>query len=107
MPASQNAFDIAKEGIISQMRTSRTTGMDVLWSYVNDRDMGLKENRSRKIFEEIRNLTLEDVKAIQEKWVRGRTYTYGILGDARDIDIDYLKTLGEVRYLTAEEIFGY
>ena len=107
MPVSQTAFDIAKEGIISQMRTSRTTGMDVLWSYINDRDMGLKENRGRKIFEELQSLTIEDVKAIQEKWVKGRTYTYGILGDAKDIDIKYLKTLGEVRYLSAEEIFGY
>ena len=107
MPVSQTAFDIAKEGIISQMRTSRTTGMDVLWSYINDRDMGLKENRGRKIFEELQSLTIEDVKAIQDKWVKGRTYTYGILGDAKDIDIKYLKTLGEVRYLSAEEIFGY
>ena len=43
----------------------------------------------------------------QEKWVEGRTYSYGILGDIENIDTEYLKTLGEVEILTLEDIFGY
>ena len=52
-------------------------------------------------------LTLEDVKSTQDKWVEGRTYCYGILGDIKDLDTKYLKTLGPVQVLTLEEIFGY
>ena len=52
-------------------------------------------------------MTLEDVKAVQEKWVKGRSYTFGILGDKNDIDMKYLKSLGPVKEVSLEEIFGY
>ena len=37
----------------------------------------------------------------------GRTYIYGIVGDVRDLDLDFLRTLGPVEVLSLEEIFGY
>ena len=52
-------------------------------------------------------MTLEDVKAAQQKWVKDRTYVYGILGDIKDLDTKYLRTLGPVQVLTLEDIFGY
>ncbi|MDE5732624.1 MAG: insulinase family protein, partial [Bacteroidales bacterium] len=107
MPESENAFDIAKESLISRLRTERTTGYDVLWSYLDNRDLGLEESRDRAIFEKLQDMTLEDVKAAQEKWVKGRQYIYGILGDEKDIDMSYLRTLGPVNRLTLEDIFGY
>ena len=107
MPESQAAFDVAKEAMITRMRTARTTGYAILDEYIYDRDLGVTEPRDRKIFEDVQNLTLEDVKAAQQKWVKDRTYVYGILGDIKDLDTDYLKTLGPVQTLTLEDIFGY
>ncbi|MBQ8838482.1 MAG: hypothetical protein IJ005_04095, partial [Bacteroidales bacterium] len=78
-----------------------------IYAYLDDRDMGLSETRDRNIYETVQTLTLEDVKATQEKWVKGRTYVYGILGDIKDLDTKYLRTLGPVQVLTLEEIFGY
>ena len=57
--------------------------------------------------EKVQDMTIEDVKAIQEKWVKDRSYTYGILGDIKDLDTGYLKTLGPVKTVSLEEIFGY
>ena len=107
MPESQAAFDIAKESMINKLRTKRVVRDQVLWNYLNDRDLGLSESLDRQIFEAVQTMTLEDVKAIQEKWVKGRCYTYGILGDKKDIDISYLKSLGPVKEVSPEEIFGY
>ena len=107
MPQSQAAFDIAKEAMINRLRTKRTVRDQVLQSYLNDRDLGLEESLDRQIFEAVQNMTLEDVKAVQEKWVKDRTYTYGILGDIKDLDMKYLKGLGPVKTVTLEEIFGY
>ncbi len=67
----------------------------------------LEEPREKQIFEKIQDMTLADVKAAQEKWVKGRHYIYGILGDEKDIDMTYLSSLGPVKRLTLEEIFGY
>ena len=107
MPESQAAFDVAKEALIARMRTERTTGEDVIYAYLDNRDMGITESREKNIYETVQNLTLEDVKATQQKWVKDRTYVYGILGDIKDLDTKYLRTLGPVQILSLEEIFGY
>ena len=46
-------------------------------------------------------------EATQKQWVEGRTYHYGILGDIKDLDTMYLSTIGPVKIVTLEEIFGY
>ena len=107
MPESETAFNIAKEAILTRLRTDRTTGVDVLNSYLALRRLGLSEERDRQIFEKVQNMTLEDVKATQLKWVKDRPYTYGILGDIRNLDLNFLKTLGPIRTVSQEEIFGY
>ena len=107
MPESQAAFDIAKEALITRIRTQRTVRDQVLWNYISDRELGLTEPLDKQIFEKVQDMTLEDVKAIQEKWVKDRSYTYGILGDIKDLDTGYLKTLGPVKTVSLEEIFGY
>ena len=107
MPESENAFNIAKEALVSRIRTERISGRGVLSSYISDRELGITEPRSKQIFEVAQTLTFDDVKATQQKWVKDRTYAYGILGDIKDLDTAYLQTLGPVQVLTLEEIFGY
>ena len=107
MPESEAAFNIAKESLITALRTQRITGRRILYSYLNTRELGLTEHRSRKMYEVLQTLTFEDVKETQKKWVEGRTYHYGILGDIKDLDTKYLSTLGPVKILTLEELFGY
>ena len=34
-------------------------------------------------------------------------YANGIVGDVADLDMPYLKSLGPVKVVTSEEIFGY
>lgn len=109
MPESQAAFDIAKSGLVSNLRVRRTTGFAVLDEYLDLRDLGLKEDRNKAVFEAVQGMTLEDVKAVQERWIKGRTYLYGFLGnaDAPNFDMGFVKTLGPVTRLTLEDIFGY
>lgn len=107
MPESEAAFEIAKEALITRIRTSRTTGKGIMNSYLSDREKGITEPRDRHIYETVPGLSLNDVKNTQEEWVKGRKYVYGILGDIKDLDMDYLNTLGPVQILSLEEIFGY
>ena len=107
MPESEAAFNIAKEALISGIRTSRVSNGQIIGSYISSRELGLTEPRDKQIFEVAQTLTLDDIKAAQQKWVKDRTYAYGILGDIKDLDVNFLKTLGPVQTLTLEEIFGY
>ncbi len=107
MPESEKAFEVAKTSLLTGIRTSRTTGIDVLYKYLDLQDYGLTEDRGKAVFEKVQDMTLADVKAFQEKWIKDRRYVYGFLGKKAGFDMDFVGSLGPVTELTLEEIFGY
>jgi predicted Zn-dependent peptidase len=107
MPESEAAFNLAKESIIADLRTDRIIKSNVLSYYISSSDMGLGHDRRRSIWEAVPGMTFADVKAFQQKWVAGRPYTFAILGRSADLDMDYLRSLGPVKRVSKEEIFGY
>ena len=107
MPRSEQAFELAKSGILANIESKRTTKMDILWSYLEQEKFGLKEDINKTLYEGIQSLTLDDVVKFQQEFIKGRAYTYCILGDKHDLDMKYIGTLGKIKYLSQEEIFGY
>lgn len=107
MPESEAAFEIAKKALVERIRTDRTVKRGALSVAVTMEDMGVEVDRTKAVYEAVPSMTLADVKATQEKWVKNRTYHYCILGDIKDLDMNFLRTLGPVRIVSQEEIFGY
>ena len=107
LPESPENLEIAKVSILGRLRTERTIGSSVLYSYLNAQELGLTEPREKQVFEKVGDMTMDDLLATHAKWVKGRPYVYAILGDPTDLDMDFLKTLGPVQQVTLEEIFGY
>ena len=107
MPESDKSFQIAKAGLESVLRTNRTVGMSVLNSYLNAKKLGLKEPLAKVVYDKLSDMTIADIVACQQKWIKDRTYIYGILGDINDLDIEFLKTLGTVEPVSLDELFGY
>ena len=107
LPQAPENLDIAKAAILSKLRTQRTIGQAVLYSYLNAQELGLTEPREKQVFEKVGALTMDDLLATHARWIKGRTYWYAILGDPKDLDMNFLKTLGPVQQVSLEEIFGY
>lgn len=107
MPESETAFKLAKDGMIARIRTDRTIKMDVIWDYINAQYLGQNVDSRIKLYNDVQNMTLQDVIDYQNKWIKGRTYTFCILGDKKELDINALKKVGPVIELTQEDIFGY
>ena len=107
MPESEKAFTLAKEKIITGIRTQRILREDILWNYLNAKEFGYTTDTRKELFEKIPSMTLKDVKAFQEKYVKNKPFTYCILGDTKDLDMEALKKIGPVTTLTQEDIFGY
>ena len=107
MPESEAAFELAKRGILGTIASTRPTKGDILWLYLAALDKGTFSNRDQAIYEQVQHLTLADIVAFQQEWIQDRPYVYCVLGDKNDIDLNYLRTLGPVKELSQEEIFGY
>ena len=107
MPQSEAAFNIAKESLITNLRTSRTIKWSVLTKYLDMKDLGLDYDIDRDVFEQAQNISLQNVVDFQQNWVKGRTYTFMILGDPNDLDLNGLKKYGKITNVKTSDIFGY
>ena len=107
MPQSQAAFEIAKQSALASIETNRTTKASVLWSYINNEKMGIEGDSNKAVYEKVQSMTLEDVVKFQQERIKGRKYKYLILGDEKDLDMNYLRSLGSLTFVSQEEIFGY
>ena len=107
MPVSENAFNIAKESLLSNIRTARTTKSRVLTSYLNAQERGIDYDLNKVIFEKVPSLTLDDVIKFQQEYVKDKPHTIGILGRKSDMDLKALKEYGAITEIKTEELFGY
>ena len=107
MPESEIGFDVAKENILTNLRTQRISRANVLWNYIESQDLGLNYDRRIRVFERVQHMTLEDVKQFQQEHIKNRMYTFCILGRERDLDFRAMATYGRIVRPTLTEIFGY
>ncbi len=107
MPVSEPAFKLAKDGFITRLRTDRVIKSDVIWFYLDAQDLGRTTDYRISLYNYLQNATLQDVIDFQQKYVKGRTYRYAILGDKSQLDMKGLRKIGPVVELTTKEIFGY
>lgn len=107
MPRSETSFSLAKQGLVTNLATQRTTKMGVLWSYVSMKDMGMANDNAEYVYNTVKDITMDDVVDFQQKYIKGRKYNYVILGDRNDVDLKYLSTLGPVTFVSTDEIFGF
>lgn len=107
LPQSEKAFNIAKENILTNLRTERILREDILWTYLNAQEWGFKTDSRKNIFDNIPSLTLADVTKFQEQYIKNKPLRYCVLGNLKDIDMKSLEKIGKVKVLSQEEIFGY
>lgn len=107
MPESEKSFSLAKDGLISTLRTERITGRNLLNFYRQAKEKDLWTDMRKVVFEEAGSLTLQDVVAFQRQWISNRPVTYCILSDIKALDLKDLASYGKIVKLSSEDIFGY
>jgi len=107
MPVSEKAFTIAKESVISNIRTNRTTKAAVLNSYLTAEKLGIDYDINKVIFEKVKDYTLDDIVKFQQEYVKKRPMKVLILGRENELDYKSLQKFGKIGHVTTEELFGY
>lgn len=107
MPQSEAAFSLAQQAVLARLRTERIIKSEILWSYVKAQDLGESTDTRKALYEAVQKLTLQDVVAFQKNTIKDRKYTYCILGDEKNLEMNKLSDYGTIQHLTTEDIFGY
>ncbi len=107
MPASENAFRIAKDAVTKQLASQRVTKFSVISDYLLAKRRGIDYDINEKIYNALPALTLQDIVDLEKQVMANKQYRYIILGDEKELDMKALEQLGPIRRLTTEEVFGY
>ena len=109
MPESEANFLMAKDAMLSGIRTARTTKMGIINSYLQYEKMGydMKKSRAQILFEAYPKVTMQDIVNFNHKYIRGQKKVYMCLGKEADMDFNALAKFGKVKKLKLEDIFGY
>lgn len=106
MPVSEKQIAQAIESIEKKIETSRITKDAIYWNYLTTKQRGLDRDLRKDVYDKMKLATPEDLKAFHQKHVKGRKYTYLVLGSKDKVDMNYLKSIGKVTELSLDEVFG-
>jgi predicted Zn-dependent peptidase len=59
------------------------------------------------VYDAIPNMTMADLKAFHEQYIKDSKYNIMVIGKKSGLNIKELETYGPVTYLTLEQVFGY
>lgn len=107
MPQAEMQFNAAKESIIKKMQTEWVTGENIYWQYERAQNLNLKEDIRKEIYKQVQTMSLNDLNNFFTEYIKGNNYTIGVIGNAKMVDKNVLKELGNYKELTLEEIFNY
>lgn len=107
MPVAQANFDLAKQSLLSSMRTQRIHKQNIISSFLNDRRFERANNNLQQLYTSLQGINLEQIRQFSKEKFQKRGRVYVILGSKEQIDMEALKKFGKVKELTLEEIFGY
>ena len=107
MPASETAFQIAKDALTKQLASMRVTKSAVINAYLIARRLGIDYDQNERVYNALPGVSLQTIVEFEKAQMANKAYRYIILGDEKELDMEALGKIGPIKRLTTEEIFGY
>jgi len=107
MPESENSFELAKKAALEKIRTERITKASKLWNYETALRRGVDYDLRKDVYEAVPTMTMEDLKAFHEKYVKNGAYNIMLIGKTDKLELAAMEQYGPVKELSLEQIFGY
>ncbi|WP_231512826.1 pitrilysin family protein [Aureispira sp. CCB-QB1] len=112
MPVSEGLMQGAAEALTKKIESERITKSGIYWTYRNNKKKGVDHDIRKDVYDKVSALAKDKeaviaaIKKFQEEKIKGRKYTYLVLGDKEKVDMKFLESLGTVEEFTIDEIFG-
>ncbi|WKZ58332.1 MAG: insulinase family protein [Cyclobacteriaceae bacterium] len=107
MPETEDGFQEAKEAVLSVIESERIVKQSVLFNYLAAEKRGLNYDIRKDIYEQVKNMSLADIKKFQEENIKNKKYNLVLVASRDNIDLKDLAKYGKVKELSLDEIFGY
>lgn len=107
MPETEDGFKEAKEAVLSVIESERIIKQSVLFNYLTAEKRGLNYDVRKDIYEQVKNMTLADIKKFQEENIKNKKYNLVLITSRDKVNLKDLAKYGKVKELSLDEIFGY
>lgn len=107
MPMAEKQFNGAKDGILKKIDSERITKASIFWNYLSNQDRGIDYDIRRDVYDYAKKTNIGEFRSFFDKHIKGKNYTFVVIGKKSTIDMKVLGELGEIKELSLEELFGY
>lgn len=107
IPRADIQFEGARDAAMKQIETNRTTRASIFWSYQTAKERGLDYDLQEEVYEALKTMDFDELQAFFDANIKGKTFTYSVIGNEELIDKSTLEKLGPVKELSLEDLFGY
>ena len=107
MPELPVNLSLAKGGVKKDIENERITQDGIIFNYLAAKELGLNDDIRKQVYSSVDNVTMADVKNFHQTHLSGKPYTYALVASEKNIKMDDLKKIGEVKKISLEELFGY
>lgn len=107
LPRAEAAFGAAKEQVLQEIQSQRITKSQILFNYQNALKFGQTYDVRKDIFENVSQMSFDDILKFQELNIKGKPYATLVMGDKNSIDLKVLEKYGTIKILSLKDTFGY
>ncbi|MBE0391212.1 pitrilysin family protein [Flavobacterium sp. PL002] len=107
MPELNGNLALAKTQVKKDIETERITQDNIIFSYLAAKELGLTDDIRKETYSTVDGISMSDVVSFETKQISNKPYTYAIVASEKNLSLEEMKKLGEVKKLSLEEIFGY
>lgn len=106
-PQISGNLELAKNQVRKDIETQRITQDDIIFTYLNAKDLGVDKDIRKEIYQTVNKINMNDLVTFEKNLLANKPYTYAIVASEKNISMEEMNTLGEVKILTLNEIFGF
>ncbi len=106
MPMIPDKAEQARQSLLLRLESERIIPSRVYWEARAAERIGFSHDLRQDLYRRLQESTARHLSEFQQQYVRGRAFKYLVLGNRKSLDRAFLESIGPVRELTEEEVFG-
>ncbi len=107
MPEAKEQFEAAKEATLKKIAADRITKTSIFWSYESLKDRGIDHDMRKEMYDAIKDMSFDDLQSFFDNNIKGQDYNVLVIGNKKDVDMQALQKLGDVKELDIDYLFNY
>ncbi len=107
LPQVEIQFNNSKNAALKQLAAGRITRTNIFFNHLRLKKLGIDYDLRKDMYQEIENLTLNDLTNFYNLSIKPINFNVAILGKRENLDMSSVEKLGDYRELSVNEIFNF